>query len=209
MILNVPGVVLARRDFGESDSLAVVYTETLGKLTVRFVGVKKPGRKLKALAEPIVWAEYRLYLGPRSDMAKAVGGRIISSFPGIRADLSRTVSALWCLDFLSQITPERSSNEGKYRLICEALSALDVAPHPCLESAYGLRLLELSGYSLRGLPPRGFDSALWESLHGTEFVRLPDGEAGFLKELICDHAETQLGRPLRSARFLERLIVPC
>ena len=94
MILNAWGVVLSRRDLGEADRLATLYTENLGKISVRFVGVNKPGRKLKALSEPMVWGEYRLYLKPSHDRAKAIGGRIISTFPNIRSDLSRTWAGL-------------------------------------------------------------------------------------------------------------------
>ncbi|OGR84203.1 MAG: DNA repair protein RecO, partial [Elusimicrobia bacterium RIFCSPHIGHO2_02_FULL_57_9] len=94
MIINASGIVLSRRDFREADSLAVLYTDSLGKITARFVGVKKPGRKLKALCEPLVWGEYRLYLSACTDMAKAIGGRIISSFPAVRQDFNRIVEAV-------------------------------------------------------------------------------------------------------------------
>src|SRR5947209_5883411 len=57
MILNAHGVVLARRQVGEYDRLATVFTEDLGKLTVRFVGVARSASKLKALAEPAAWGD--------------------------------------------------------------------------------------------------------------------------------------------------------
>ncbi len=207
MILNACGVVLGRRDWGEADSLATLYTESLGKLAVRFAGVKKPGRKLKALCEPMTWGEYRLYLSPRSEMAKAVGGRILSSFPGIRSDLSRTMSALSCLEFLAQLAPERSPNAGKYRLLVRALSALEASPSPWLETAYALRLLELSGYSLRGRAPEG--GRFWEALHSLDLGELSglpwNDQARLYQSLAQRHAEEQASRPFKAAAFRERL----
>ena len=70
MILNAHGVVLSRRLLGEYDRLCFVFTESLGKIPVRFVGVSRPAGKLKALSEPAVWAEYRLHVSPRSEFAK-------------------------------------------------------------------------------------------------------------------------------------------
>src|SRR5437870_3405769 len=108
MILNVPGVVLSRRDTGEADRLAVLFTETLGKITVRFTGVNKSAGKLKALSEPLVWGEYRLYLSPRSEFGKVIGGRIIDSFPLLRDDWRKTVTALSCCELLSSLTVDRN-----------------------------------------------------------------------------------------------------
>src|SRR5438270_3577971 len=110
MVLNAWGVVLSRRDLGEADRLCAIYTENLGKLAVRFVGVNKPGRKLKALSEPLVWSELRLYVSPRSEFGKCVGGQLISTFPAIREDFDRTVEALTCCELMNQLTPMGAPN---------------------------------------------------------------------------------------------------
>ena len=209
MLSNAWGVVLSRRDLGEADRLATLYTESLGKILVRFSGVKKPARKLKALSEPMVWGEYRLYLG-RSEAARAAGGQIVSSFPSIRADLGRTVLALSALELLSQLTPERSPNSSKYRLICATLVELEAGESPWLEAAYGLRLLELCGLSLRSRPAPGAEGAFWEALHDAplgELRGLPADapRARALRELVYAHAEAQSGRPLKARGFRESL----
>lgn len=192
MILNVPGVVLSRRAIGEADRLAVLFTDALGKITVRFNGVRKSQAKLKALSEPLVWGEYRLYISPKSEFGKIIGGRIIDSFPRLRDDWRRTVEAMSCCELLSSLTVERNPNGEKYRLICDVLTALS-APTPPAHAAvtFGLRLLEESG-----LLPEGVDAG-----------RPPAdaAEAAGLQGLIYGHTEAQLGRPIKTRLFMESL----
>lgn len=208
MILNALGVVLERRDWREADRLCFLYTETLGKLAVRFTGVNRPGRKLKALSEPLVLGEFRIYLSPRSEAAKAVGGQILTSFPGIRGDLERTVLALGLLEMLSRLTALRAPNPAKYALLCRALHAIEEGAGSWLEMAYGLRLLELSGY---GPPqPAGVSPELWGALRSAPWEALtaipadPEAE-GPLRDFVMDEIESHAGRPLRSRGFGGRL----
>lgn len=209
-IVNAWGVVLGRRDLGEADRMAVVYTESHGKLPVRFVGVNKPGRKLKALSEPFVWAEFRLYLSPRTDYGKAVGGRLISTFPEAREDFGRTVSALLCCELLDKITPDRSPNPDKYRLLCSALAVLSQGGSPWVPLAFGLRLVELAGFGLRASAPSDVAPGLWQALHESELAALADepyagAAAARLSELVFDHVESQTGRGLKTREFLRQL----
>ncbi|MDE2039172.1 MAG: DNA repair protein RecO [Elusimicrobia bacterium] len=209
MIVNAWGVVLSRRDHGEADRLCTIYTENLGKLLVRFSGVNKPGRKLKALSEPLSWGEYRLYLGWKSDIGKAIGGQLIGSFPSIRADLERTVAALGCLELLQSLTADRDPNPQKYSLLCETLLALEGGGGQGTVLAYGLRLLDLAGL---GLPENGSqeDLALRRRLRllplgGLSELPLERLAAWRLGEALHQHAEAQAGRALKCRLFSESL----
>lgn len=209
MIVNAWGVVLARRVHGEADRLCTIYTESFGKLTVRFVGVDKPGRKLKALSEPMVWGEYRLYLSPKSEFAKAIGGRLIGTFPRIREDFDRTVSALGCCEMLSMLTPERAPNAEKYALICSALACLELGESRWLTLAFGLRLLRLAGYGLES-EFAASQPAAWAALHEAPLESLRDEPwrpeaAAKLREAMLDQYESIAGRALRSRQFLQKL----
>lgn len=210
MIVNALGIALSRRNLGEYDRLATVYTETFGKIPVRFVGVNRPAGKLKALSEPGVWGEYRLHLSPRSEFAKAVGGRITASFPGLRGDLGRTVAALTCCELLERLTVERDPSPAKYRLLVGALAALEESPSPWLPLAFGLRLVELAGFSLRERAPAAA-GAFWLRLHEVEPASLtlladdgPGRDAGL--RLLREHVQAQTGRALRAFEFSDSLM---
>ncbi|HXT01777.1 MAG TPA: DNA repair protein RecO [Elusimicrobiota bacterium] len=209
MILNAHGVVLARRPIGEYDRLATIFTEDLGKLTVRFVGVSRSASKLKALAEPASWGEYRLHVSPRSEHAKCVGGRIIATFPGVRTDLPRITAALYCCELLDKLTAERAPGPEKFRLLCSTLAALEATPSRWLTLSYGLRLMDYAGFSLRERAPQAA-AAVWEALHDREpadLAAIPFGRdaAAEARRLLESHFEVQTGRPLKVAEFREAL----
>jgi hypothetical protein len=207
VIVNAPGVVLSRRVFGEYDRLCSIFTEQWGKVPARFVGVNRAKGKLKALSEPGVWGEYRLHLSARSEFAKAVGGRLIGSFPGWRSDLGRTFDALACLEMLDRLTPDHQPGPEKYRLICAVLAALDESPSQWLVPAFGLRLAEMLGIGLRSLAPAPA-AAVWATLHDEEpaaLVDLPyDAHAGeAARRLLDEHLGAHAGRRLRAFEFRE------
>jgi hypothetical protein len=209
VILNAHGVALSRRTHGEYDRLVTVFTEELGKLTLRFVGVARSASKLKALAEPAVWGEYRIHLSPRSEFGKCVGGKLIASFPGVRVDLPRITAALYCCELLDKLTAERVPSPEKFRLLCATLAALEDSPSRWLTLAYGLRLMDYAGFGLRERAPREA-AAVWDALHDSEpselaalpFDRAAASEA---RRLLETHFEVQTGRPLKVALFREAL----
>ena len=149
MIATSPAVSLARQPLGENDRLTVLYTRDFGKVAIRFVGVLKPKAKLKALSEPLIWGDYRLYLREAAEYGKCVGGGLVTAFPAIRADLKRTGTALGFLELMNRLTPVRSPSPAKYELLTEALAALEAADAPWLPLAFTLRLFELAGFGMR------------------------------------------------------------
>jgi hypothetical protein len=209
MILNAHGVVLARRQIGEYDRLATVFTEDLGKVTVRFVGVARSASKLKALAEPAAWGEYRLHVSPRSEHAKCVGGSIIATFPGVRADLARITAALYCCELLDKLTAERAPSPEKFRLLCSTLAALEASPSRWLTLSFGLRLMDYAGFGLRERAPRAA-AGVWQALHDREPSELGSipfdrDAASEARRLLESHFETQTGRPIKVAEFREAM----
>lgn len=205
MIVNAGAVVLSRRAFGEYDRLCTLFTEDLGKVPARFVGVNRAKGKMKALSEPGVWGEYRLHLSARSEFAKAVGGRLIGSFPGWRQDLGRTFDALACLEMLDRLTPDHQPSPEKYKLICAVLTALDTAPSQWLVPAFGLRLAELLGISLRERSPAPC-ALIWTALHDEDLIFLPSlpfaaPAADAARRLLDEHFGAHAGRRLRAFEF--------
>jgi DNA repair protein RecO (recombination protein O) len=212
VIVNAAGIVLSRRSLGEYDRLCAVYTETLGKVPARFVGVNRAAGKLKALTEPGVWGEYRLHLSPRSEYAKGVGGRLVTSFPGWRNDLGRVFDALALCEMLDRLTPDRLPDPAKFRLLASFLAALEERPSAWLLPAFGLRLAHLAGFSLRERPS-GAAAAVWERLHEEEPAALADlpSEPEALaaaRRAVDEHLGAQIGRRLRSFEFREAFSRP-
>lgn len=208
MMVVTPGIALSRRPLKEHDRLALLYTRDFGKLRVRFGGVEKPRAKLKAFTEPMVRAEYRLFLKPGAEIAKAAGGTVLASHPRLRTDLRKTAAGLYFCELMLRITPERQPNLEKYRLLSESLARLDgEGETPWLALAYTLRLLGLAGFGLAELSPSGAGGTYWRALHET-----PIPELAFLPwdpalhrdwwMLTASHVDRSLDQPVHSREFL-------
>lgn len=173
------GVVLSRRPYSEYDVVATLYTERFGKLAARFIGVRRPRGKLKALTEPMVHGEYRLYAKPGREWETATGGRIVNSFPGLRLDFDRTCHGLRLCELLSRVTADHAPNPLELRLMLDSLASLERTGSPWIATAFGLRLLDLAGFGLRHAKPEDVDAALWRTLHDEplgSLERRPDAE---------------------------------
>lgn len=209
MTIVTAGVVLVRRRWRETDRLATLYTERLGKVAARFPGVDKPAGKLKAFSEPLVHAEFRLYGRVGRDMVTVTGGRLIDTHPGLREDLDSTVRGLRMCELLNRLTPERSANPEKYRLLVEALTLLEHRVSPWTEVSFGLRLLEAAGFGLELSPVADEHRETWEALHkGPEgWARLGDDPArvGRLTDFVDRALHVHLDAPLKTSLFGESL----
>lgn len=207
MIVNAGAVVLSRRAHGEYDRLCTLFTEEYGKLPARFVGVNRPKGKMKALSEPGVWGEYRLHLSRRTEFAKAVGGRLIASFPAWRGNLSLTFDALACCEMLERLTPDHQPSPDLYKLLCATLAALDESPSRWLVAAFGVRLADKLGIGLRERAPAAA-RAVWTALHETEpaaLAVLPYDELAdeSVHRILDEHFASHAGRRLRAFEYRE------
>ena len=177
---------------------------------VRFTGAERSKGKLKALSEPILWGEYRLYHAPRGALWKGIGGAILKSFPAIRADVSRTMSAFSILEILGAISPLHSPSPAKYALGLSALEALEAGPAPWTETAFALRLLAAAGLGFPSRPAECASKQLWEALLEQPFAGLRSipydtGTDAALKGLIQEQVEAQSEQPLRAWGVKKRL----
>ncbi len=203
MIQCSPAVSLLRRPIGEWDRLTILYTRDFGKVAVRFAGVLRPLGKLKALSEPLVWGDYRLFLGETSEYGKCVGGALFSAFPAIRSDLSRQGEALHLLELMNRLTPDRQPSSAKYELLTESLESLERGASGWLAVAYALRLFELAGFGMRGAGWLNEAPALWDALHDGplgEVAALPEEPVALarLRAEVRRHTALFLDQPLKT-----------
>lgn len=209
------GLCLARRPHREADRVASVYTAEFGKVPVRFPGVDRAAGKLRALAEPLVHADYRLYVRAGAEYATAAGGALRSSFPACRAGLETTLAALGVLELLDRLTPPWQPDPGKLALTLGALSTLEACaregrPAPWVFGAYALRLFEAAGYGMakRAVSPENRE--LWARLHSEPWdalAALPADapRAARLEALVATTVERVAERPLGWMRLRDRL----
>lgn len=196
MMIVTPGVVLARKPFREFDRVAVIYTEALGKVTARFIGVDRPRGKLKAFAEPMVRADFRLYSRAQGGQVIVTGGALVETYASLRGRLDSTIQGLEICEYLLRLSPESLPSRETFDLVTRALSAVDENPSPWQPVSFGLRLLRLAGISLPPELAPQFD----------RLDRAPEGEQLFHIRTALENAmENHIERPLNVRLMRESL----
>jgi DNA repair protein RecO (recombination protein O) len=205
----VEGLTLARRPHREADRVAALYTAEFGKVPVRFPGVDRPQGKLRALAEPLVHADFRVYVRPGAEYATAAGGALRTTFPALRGSLDGTLRALGVLEILDRLTPLWQPDPGKLALTLGALGALEAcrvggraAAEPWVYGAYALRLFEASGYGMARRAVSEENRVLWGVLHQAPWdevaaLAADAPRSAKLEALVATTVERVAERPLR------------
>lgn len=209
--------MLARRPHREADRVASVYTREFGKVPVRFPGVDRPAGKLKALAEPLVRADFRLYVRHGAEFTVAAGGAVATAYPALRGSLAGLLRGLGTLELLDRLTPLWETAPAKLDLTLEALDALEAcaaagrtAGAGWVHAAYALRLFEAAGYGMRARRVSDENRGLWEALHGAPWDAvggLPEdaGRLGRLEQLVATTVEHVAEKPLRWMQVREKV----
>lgn len=172
MIFTDTAVLLYRQDFREADRLVCLYTQTHGRIHARVPGVARATGKLKALAEPLTWAELRFYVKRGGVISTVTGGKIRSVFPTIHRDFKRTSLALHCCELVMRLTPLHQPSPEKFKLLTTALTELEyAAPTPAFSAAFTLRLMTLAGFGLDH-PVLQIPADFWQRMHEDKFSNL-------------------------------------
>ena len=172
MIFTDNGIILLRQEFRETDRILSMYTREHGRINVRVPGVMRQTGKLKALSEPFVCADYRIYVRRGGVMGTLTGGKINSVFPAIRTDLKRLTLALHFCELILRMTPLHQPSEQKFDLLHQALTELEISgPNPAFAAAFTLRLMMFAGFGLDH-PVLQISPQFWQKMHEEKFSNL-------------------------------------
>ena len=154
MIHNVRAITLWSRRSREADKVVGLFTREMGRVTARATSAARSIAKFAALTEPFVESEIALYLVPGRGWGKIVGGRIVSTFPPLRTDVSRSTAASWICEVVYRLTPEEQESPEKFDLLRESLSALADSPNQgMIRLAFAVRFLAVAGFGLENREP--------------------------------------------------------
>jgi len=221
-------IVLRQRRFGEADRFLTVYTPAHGKMDVKARGVRKTTSRMSGHLQPLTRCMLSLAQGHVNDVV--TGCETLESFQPLREDLERLSRALYAVELIDRMVPERVQGFPTYRLLTETLRRLvdQCGFRPDLDACVGcgsaLEPVEnffapLSG----GVVCRGCLGGLTGtrvlSVNGLKVLRLlqrgsyndvvrirMDGElADEVERHLRNYVVTVLERDVNSAAFIERL----
>jgi hypothetical protein len=211
VIHNVRAVTLWSRRSREADKVVGLFTREFGRVTARATSAAKATAKFAALTEPFVESEIALYLVPGRGWGKIVGGKILSTFPALRTDVTRSTAASWICEVVYRLTPEEQESPEKFDLLREALMALAVSPNQSMiRLGFAIRFLAIAGFGVQNREPWGIlahEHPAWaEGLTQTPLETLgtevwQDPMITAVEHLAGSIVSDHLNRPLQVNRF--------
>lgn len=120
---KVQGIVLKLTDYLEADKLASIFTLEQGIITAKFTGVKKEKAKLKALAQPFVFAEFNL--NSKGNLKQVINATLIDNFYPILSDYNKTICAYIVLDIINTVLPQNKAENELFVLTLNTLKNIE------------------------------------------------------------------------------------
>jgi DNA repair protein RecO (recombination protein O) len=144
------GFVLAAFPLGEADKLAQLYTLSLGRVKAVVKGARKPKSKLASALDLFSESSFTLHKKNSGDLYILGQARVLNGHPELKKDLAGITALQVMADILLQALHDTEPQPELYALIGRILAALgakEASPELVL-SAFGVKLLDLSGYPL-------------------------------------------------------------
>ncbi|MFW6012009.1 MAG: DNA repair protein RecO [Desulfosalsimonas sp.] len=146
---STPAILLRRIDHGDYDLIVVFLTLEKGKISVIAKNAKKSRKRFLGLLEP--FTALKLVCGPSRSSAMPIlkEASMQSPFAGIRADVYKTLYAGYWAELINGWMEDWKPQPRIYRLLYEALSALDLGSADPAETSiiFQIRFLSIAGYS--------------------------------------------------------------
>ena len=139
------GLVLRAYRMRDADRLVTVLTPSLGKLKLTVRGARRLTSKLGGHLDVLNRARLAIAIGHTFDVI--TGAESAESFAGVKADLSRLAEALYLMELADLLLPEAAPHPDAYRLLLDALRALEAGRSPASVARHTeLALLSDAGY---------------------------------------------------------------
>lgn len=143
--IRTEGIVLRRRDFGESDRILVLFTRKLGRISGIAKGSRKPSSRNAGHLELFMRSSFLISRGRNLHLITQAD--VIDSYESLRSDLSGIGQGSYIIELVDAVTYEEGSNLQLYELLITTLEALDSGQDPAMISHFfELHLLGLVGF---------------------------------------------------------------
>lgn len=143
-IFRTKGIVLRRRNIGETDRILTIYTENYGKLSALARGVRRTTSKLAGHLEILV--ESNLHLVQGKSYLIITSAEEKTRFKTIGKLLPQTSTAYYLADLICLLTQDEVPQKEVYNLLFKGLKLLETKDHRLLTPAFTINLLTLLGF---------------------------------------------------------------
>ncbi len=143
--VRTEGVILRRRDFGESDRILVIFSRKLGRISGIAKGSRKPSSKIAGHLELFMRSSFLISRG--RNLHLVTQAEVVAPYDSLRKDLKGIGRGSYVVELVDAVTYEEGSNLKLYDLLITTLEALDAGKDPEIITHYfELHLLGLVGF---------------------------------------------------------------
>ena len=147
------GIILNKRDIGESDRIYTIYTLEAGKIRSIAKGIRKSQAKLSGALENFLMAD--VSIEKTRGLGKITGSIVEESFSAMRSDYDALVHIFSSVSFFDKIIELEYSDEEVFFLLKEYLSSMNKISEKGIYDKYSMvslgflvKLMDLLGYAM-------------------------------------------------------------
>ncbi len=140
-------LTLKKFPMGEADLLVTLYTRENGKVRAIARGARRSNSKLVGHFEPLT--QVKLSLAQGRDLDYISQAQVLSGFASLKDNLGAITKGLYLAELVDGFGSEANPNQPLYRLVIDALHAIEADP----DSDLPLRFFELHLLQVSGLMP--------------------------------------------------------
>lgn len=141
------GIILKRKNIGESDRILTVFTQKFGKIQIKAPGVRKITSKRSAHIEPFNLAFLTLYKSSHSQMPIVTEAQNIENFSLLKKNLKKIGFAFYICELINNFCPENQENYRIYILTKSTLTNLESSENSSfIVDKFEKEFLELLGF---------------------------------------------------------------
>lgn len=146
-VYKTEAIVLRTMELGEADRVLTVLTPRLGKLRVIAKGVRRPRSRIGGGLQPFSDVQLVLAVGRTFDVVTS--STLEDPHLGLRNDLHSTAAAWYLVELVDRFVEGAADSHEAFRLLAQALAALDAGPAVERETVarwFELALLDAMGF---------------------------------------------------------------
>ena len=197
--LQLQGVIISKRDFGEQDKLFNIFTEKEGKIEIIAKNIRSGTSKRSSHMELFNHGTFFLYKSPTHYYLNQC--QTIDEFQKLKSNLDTISAGYFAAEILDKLTPIADPHEDLFQLMVDFLRQLGEYPqkNPILLLTFKLQLL-----SKLGILPHDIECSKCGSKLAPATKYIPEEHSFYCEECIDRNGVTLSPSTIKLFYFLTR-----